>query len=159
MHTKSFVNVAWVLTFIGFFAALIFSYAMLSERVAILTDTNGIGDEFVAKETFFYVALGLFTAFNMLSFIFLRVLTGMPVSSPFYAQNELFKERFAAWVGSFISAINVCLICAVAYILLFNTQEYGRIASFNYLIYIGPAFLLISLVWLFMVLNRRKQFA
>ena len=159
MHIKSFVNVAWVLTFVSFFTMLIFSYAVLPERVGILADPNGFANEFVTKEMFFYVVLALFTAFNVLGFICLRVLVSVPVSSLLYARNESFKERFTAWSGSLVAAINVCLICAVAYLTLFNTRENGSISSFNYLIYIGPVFLLTSLVWLFFVLNQRKQLA
>ena len=159
MHIKSLVNVAWVLTFIGFFAMLILSYAILPERVGISADSNGFASEFVTKEVFFYAALALFTVFNVLGFICLRVLASIPVGSPLYARNESFKEHFTACSGSVVAAINICLICAVAYLSLFNTRESGSISSFNYLVYIGPAFLLISLVWLFFVLNQRKQLA
>lgn len=159
MRIKSLVNVIWVLTFIGFFALLILSYAVLPERVGILADSNGFANEFVTKEMFFYVALALFTAFNALGFICLRVLASIPVGSPLYARNEPFKERFTAWSGSLVAAVNVCMICAVAYLTLFNTRGSGSISSFNYLIYIGPACLLISLGWLFSVLNRRRQLA
>ena len=157
MRIKSFVNVAWVFTFIGFFAVLVFGYAVLPERVGVLADANGFANEFVTRETFFYVALALFTAFNVLGFICLRVLASIPVGSPLYARNESFKEHFTAWSGSLMTAINICLICAVAYLALFNTRESGSISSFNYLIYIGPTCLLISLGWLFSVFNRRRQ--
>ncbi len=147
----------WILSALAYFAVLLLGYAYLPERVGIHADAEGIADQFVEKETFFYVGLGFFIVSNLLGSILLSVLTGIPESAGFYFRSESFKENVTSWFCSFIAVINAFLICAVTYISLFNNQGNYRISQFNWLIYVAPLLLLVNMVWLVVIIVKRAQ--
>ena len=149
MHTNKFVNAAWVLTFLLFFAALTFGYAALPDRFSPYEGIN------LTRETFYYLALVIFVLVNLPALVLRRLLEALPVSASLYARNEAFKERLIAWFGGFVVAVNVCLITLVTYL----TQNAG--SSFwelGILGYIGPLLLLFSVLWLFSVLSSRRNY-
>lgn len=145
----------WVFTAIIFFAALVLSYAFLPDRVGVLADADGIANEFVSKETFFYSALAIFVVINLLGSVFLGVLTAVPSASGFYFRSEDFKESITSWFSTFVGIINVFLITATLYVSLFNNQGDYTISDFNFLIYIAPLLLAASLFWLVIIIARR----
>ena len=148
MYTLKFINVAWVFTFIGFLIVLSLSYASVPEQVAFHTDMQGAPDQFIARETFFYLALGIFVLVNIICFVFFRILRAMPADSPIFYRSELFKDRFSAWFSSFTTVINVFLVCMVAYVSLFNTQGDYYIGQFNWIVFVGPVLFGAVILWL-----------
>lgn len=145
----------WVLTAVVFFAALVLSYAFLPERVGILADAEGIANEFVSKETFFYSALAIFGVTNLLGSVFIGIMKAVPHTSGLYFHSENFKESTTSWLSSFFAIINVFLITATLYVSLFNNQGDFTISEFNFLIYIAPLLLAASLFWLVFIIARR----
>ena len=145
----------WVITALAFFAALVLSYAFLPDRVGILADEEGIANEFVSKETFFYGALGIFVVINLLGSIFLGLLTAVPATSGFYFRSDDFKENITSWFSTFISIVNIFLTTATLYVSLFNNQGDYTISEFNFLIYIAPLLLAVSFLWLVYIIARR----
>nr|WKN34234.1 DUF1648 domain-containing protein [Tunicatimonas sp. TK19036] len=156
MYTLKFINVAWIFTFLGFLVVLSLSYASVPEQVAFHTDLQGEPDQFVGKETFFYLALGTFVAVNIICFIFFRLLRAVPTSSPLFYRSELFKDRISAWFSSFTTVINVFIICMVAYISLFNTQGDYHISQFNWIIFVAPVLFGAVVLWLLVLLLSPK---
>ncbi len=149
MHTNKFVNVAWVLTFLLFFASLTFGYAALPDRFSLYESAS------LSRETFYYLALVVFVLVNLPALVLRRLLEALPVSASLYARNEAFKERLIAWFGGFMVAINVCLITLVTYL----TQNAG--SSFwelGVLAYFGPLLLLFCVFWLLSVLSSRRSY-
>ena len=145
----------WVLTAVVFFAALVLSYAFLPDRVGILADAEGIANEFVSKETFFYSALAIFVVTNLMGSVFIGVMNAVPSTSGLYFHSENFKESTTSWFSSFFAIINVFLITATLYVSLFNNQGDYTISEFNFLIYIAPLLLAASLFWLVFIVARR----
>ncbi|WPP52345.1 hypothetical protein [Catalinimonas niigatensis] len=150
-----FYRFFWVFTALAYFVALMLSYAYLPERVGIQTDDEGVVNEFIDRETFFYFGVGIFIVVNLLGSILLSVLNGIPDSSGFYFRSEEFKENITSWFSAFVAIINIFLICAVAYIAIFNNQGASGSFQFNWLIYVAPLFFVINLVWLVMIMIRR----
>ena len=155
MYTPKFVNLTWVLTFILFFGVLMLSYAFWPDQLRVYEIVEGVA---ITREVFFYTALTLFVLVNLAAVVLRRMLEALPTSSDIYANNESFKERVTAWFGGLTSAVNVCLITLVAYISLFNNQADYSISSFNFLVYIGPALLLVCVFWFFSVLSSRRRY-
>lgn len=156
MYALKFINTAWVFTFLGFLTVLSLGYASIPEQVAFHTDAQGAPDQFVARETFFYLALGIFAIVNIICFVFFRLLRDISPSSPVFYRSELFKERISAWFSSFITTINVFLICMVGYIALFNTQGDYHISQFNWIVFVGPVLFLVVAVWFLVLLLSPK---
>ncbi|MEK6480617.1 hypothetical protein WJR50_23940 [Catalinimonas sp. 4WD22] len=150
-----FFRLLWVFTALIYFAALMLSYAYLPERVGIQADMEGVPNEFIERDTFFYFGLGFFIIANLLGSILLSVLTSVPETSGFYFRSENFKEGITSWLSSFIAIINIFLTSAVMYIALFNNQGDYRMSQFNWLIYVAPLLLLISLIWLVSIIIKR----
>lgn len=150
-----FYRLFWVFTALAYFAALMLSYAYLPERVGIQADYEGVVNEFIDRETFFYFGLGTFIVVNLLGSILLSVLNGIPYSSGFYFRSEQFKENITSWFSAFVAIINIFLICAVAYIAIFNNQGDAGMSKFNWLIYVAPLFFVINLIWLIIIMVRR----
>lgn len=156
MYIIKFAKVAWVLTFLGFLGALSLNYASVPEQVAIHTDGQGTPDQLVARETFFYLSLGLFVVVNVICFVFFRMLRTIPATSAVFYRSELFKERVGAWFSSFTTVINIFMICMVIYISLFNTQGDYRIEQFNWIVFVGPVLLAAIMLWLLVLLLSPK---
>lgn len=155
---RKLVNLVWFFTFLGFFAALVLSYAFLPEQVGIHANDIGDADEFISKETFFYTALVVFAVSNMVYFFFIRMMDAIPATSGFYFKNDNFKENITGWFAAFITIINLFLIFATAYIALFNNQGDYQMSQFNYLVYIAPILIVFSLVWLaYIFANRHRR--
>ncbi len=149
MHTQKFVNVAWVLTFLLFFASLTFGYAALPERFSPFESVS------LGRATYYYLALLLFVVVNLPALVLRRLLEALPVSSDLYARNEAFKERLIAWFGGFIVAINVCLITLVTYLAQNAGSSFWELGILGY---VGPLLLLFSGFWLFSVLASRRSY-
>lgn len=155
MYTQKFVNLAWVFTFILFFAVLLLGYAFWPEGLSTYEIVAGLE---ATREVFFYVSLALFVLVNLAALVLRRLLEALPVSSAVYAKNELFKERIIAWFGGLISAVNVCLITLIAYVSLYNNREDYDIGIFSFIVYIGPVLLLLCIVWFFSVFSSRHRY-
>ncbi|MDF9796138.1 Ca2+/Na+ antiporter [Catalinimonas alkaloidigena] len=150
-----FFRLLWVLTALVYFAALMLSYAYLPELVGIHADMEGVADDFIERDTFFYFGLGFFIISNLLGSMLLSVLTSVPETSGFYFNSENFKEGVTSWLSAFIAIINVFLTSAVMYIALFNNQGDYSMSQFNWLIYVAPVLLFFSLIWLVSIIVRR----
>jgi hypothetical protein len=145
----------WVISALIFFAALLLSYAFLPENVAVSASERGIPEEFISKETFFYIALAVFVVINLLGSAFLRILNGVSSSSGMYFRSENFKENITSWFAGFVGIVNIFLATGGTYIALFNNQGDYQIGQFNWLIYLAPVLLLLSLVWLVVIIGKR----
>ena len=156
MYTLKFINLAWVFTFLGFLIVLSLSYASVPEQVAFHTDLQGQPDQFVNRETFFYLALGIFVVVNIICFIFARMLQTIPSTATLFYRSELFKQRISAWFSSFTTVINIFLICAVAYLSLFNTQGDYYIGQFYWILFVAPVLLASIVIWLLILLFSPK---
>lgn len=158
MMMRKLVNLAWFFTFVGFFVALMLSYAFLPEQVGIHANRIGDADEFITKETFFYTGLIVFAVSNIIYFFFIRVMDAIPASSGFYFNNGYFKKNITGWFAGFVAIINLFLILATSYVALFNNQGDYQINQFNFLIYVAPVLAIGSVVWLiFIFKNRHRQ--
>lgn len=155
MYTQKFVNLAWTLTFLLFFAVLMLSYAFWPEQ---LREYELIADLDVTREVFFYGALSLFVLVNLAALVLRRMLEALPVSSSVYARNEAFKGRIIDWFGGLVAAVNICLITLVGYISLFNNREDYAMSNFNFIVYLGPVLLLLCVFWFFSVWSSRHQY-
>ena len=155
MYTQKFVNLAWTLTFLLFFAVLMLAYAFWPEQLRVYELIAGLD---VTREVFFYGALSLFVLVNLAALLLRRMLEALPVASSVYARNEAFKERVINWFGGLVTAVNVCLITLVGYISLFNNQQDYAVSNFNFIVYIGPLLLLICVFWFFSVLSSRPRY-
>lgn len=154
---RKLVNLAWVFTFIAFFAALAFCYAFLPESVGIHADYKGVADEFVSRDTFFYTGLAAFVISNIIFLFLVRVMDSVPATSGFYFKNNSFKENITSWFGGLASVVNIFLFFAVTYITLFNNQDAYHVSQFNFLVYIAPILAVFSLFWLVFIFFSRKS--
>lgn len=154
---RKLINLAWVFTFVAFLAALVICYAFLPESVGIHADDKGVPDEFVSRDTFFYVGLAAFVISNIIFLFLVRVMDAAPATSGLYFKNSSFKENITAWFGGLASVINIFLFFAATYIALFNNQGPYHISQFNFLVYIAPILAAFSLFWLIFIFLSRKS--
>ncbi len=155
---RKLVNFTWFLSFFGFFASLLISYAYLPERVGIHADSEGIADTFLTKENFFYIALAAFAVCNIIFFVLIRLMEAVPPSSALYFGNESFKDNILGWLGGLATVVNLFLTFGVAYVAIFNNQKSDDLMPFRSLVYVAPMLALLSLGWLvFIFLNRHRQ--
>ena len=155
MYTQKFVNLAWVLTFLLFFAVLMLTYAFLPEKFSLSAEAWGTS---IDRAVFFYVTLAVFVVINLTALILRRMLEALPLTSVVYARNELFKSQLVTWLGGLMSAVNICLTTLIGYVSLSNNQEDFSIDSFSFLIYLGPVLLGACVIWLFYILSSRRRY-
>jgi len=150
-----FFRLLWVISALVYFATLMLGYAYLPESVAIHADLEGEADQFIEKETFFYFGVGFFIVVNFLGSILLSVLSSIPETSGFYLRSENFKESITSWLSSFVTIVNIFLVCAATYIALFNNQGDYQISQFSWLIYVAPVLLVADFIWLVAIILKR----
>ncbi|MEM9834509.1 MAG: hypothetical protein AAF944_28035 [Bacteroidota bacterium] len=156
MYIDKFVKLAWILTFLGFLTALSLSYAFLPPEVGLQADTSGNPEQFIYRETFFYVSLATFVVVNIICLVFSRVLGALPESSAVFYRSALFKARIRDCFGAFTTVINIFLICIISYISLFNNQGDYQIGQFNWIMWMGPLLFVGVLVWFIVILLSPK---
>jgi hypothetical protein len=147
-----FVKFAWVISVLLFLSVLLYVYAFIPEQIAI-DGSNGAVDRFVPKETFFYVALGIFIVANIVFMTLSKLLNEIPVRQGVNLvslfKSESFKHKIVLWVISFLWILNVFFILTLVFLGLLNHPD-GPQAT-NYTLFLYPGLLLLGF-WLFILL-------
>lgn len=150
-----FLKFFWVISILLFFGALLLIYAYLPDRVAIHANTAGLADEFMARESFFYLSLIAFVGTNVLLYVLHRLLLLTRVTSRDERALRL-RLDIAAWLLGFAGTINLFFILVMGFFGIFNNAEGFTTYHFGLLVYSGPLLLAFIFGLLGYILMRRR---
>ena len=128
-------------------SVLLFSVILLLvyAYLPIMVDLNVEGVKDVHKQTFFYYAFGAFVIINVI------VRIGVTPGS------RNLSENLAAWVRAILFIINFYMASLVGFIGVLNNTGHINPASYGYLNFLGPAFLVIWIVGLIFFIFKKNQ--
>jgi hypothetical protein len=140
-----------ILLFVFF---LLYFYSALPERVGLSIDDTGSIQRNWEKGSFFYGMVAAFVIFN-------AVILYPPKSLETKSNKKLhrifpvgdpYRDYFLAWFYSFGGVLNMSLALLVFFVHSINNQEEIATSQFTFFFYLMPAFLVIWVIGLFVLL-------
>jgi hypothetical protein len=140
-----------ILLFIFF---LLYFYSALPETVGLSIDENGTINRDWEKGTFFYGMVAAFVIFN-------GIILYPPKSLETKSNKKLhrifpigdpYRDYFLAWFYSFGGVVNLSLALLVFFVHSINNQEEISSSQFDFFFYLLPAFLVVWVIGLFVLL-------
>ena len=150
------VDISRFVSLVAFLGVLLFVYAYMPEKVGVAAGENDLPNEFIGKETFFYLSLGIFLATNMIFILGMKMMALFPVSDTGFFRNIAFKQNIIQWFGGLGIMINLFFISVVAFLGFFNNADYYHISTFSVFAYVGQALIFIWIVLFFYLLSKRE---
>lgn len=147
---KAFYFVS-ILLFIFF---LLYFYSALPETVGLSIDENGTIIRDWEKGNFFY---GMVAAFVIFNGIILYPPKSLETKSNkklhrIFPVGDSYRDYFLAWFYSFGGVVNLSLALLVFFVHSINNQEEISSSQFDFFFYLLPAFLVVWVIGLFVLL-------
>lgn len=133
---------------------LIICYFTFPDDVAVHHTSSGRPDDFISKQTFFYVAFGFIIGLNfLLNLLRTQVqkinFARLNANSVWAKDKEALKYLLEAWFSAFIAVINSFLVCFLIALSRINRAEGQKLdINYDWLILGGGIVLLIVLFYL-----------
>ncbi|SEG13387.1 DNA topoisomerase IV [Algoriphagus boritolerans] len=140
-----------ILLFVFF---LLYFYSALPESVGLSIDESGVLNRNWEKGSFFYAMVGAFVIFNA---IILYPPKSLETKSNkklhrIFPVGDSYRDYFLAWFYSFGGILNLSLALLVFFVHSINNQEEIATSQFTFFFYLMPAFLLVWVIGLFVLL-------
>lgn len=140
-----------ILLFVFF---LLYFYSALPESVGLSVDENGVLNRNWEKGSFFYAMVAAFVIFNA---IILYPPKSLETKSNkklhrIFPVGDSYRDYFLAWFYSFGGVLNLSLALLVFFVHSINNQEEIATSQFTFFFYLMPAFLLVWVIGLFVLL-------
>jgi hypothetical protein len=131
--------------------ALVWTYSLLPDLVAVGFASSGMADYYLDKETIFYVATGLIIFNNVVIMAMARQVHKVPVSllpipnRKAWAQHRSeLNEHLVNWLYCLVAAINTIMALSLFALATVNSTQYNaNIFSFAWLFYLGFGMLIV----------------
>lgn len=144
----------YFLSILLFLFFLLYFYSALPETVGLSIDESGSINRNWEKGSFFYAMVATFVIFN-------AIIIYPPKSLETKSNKKLhrifpigdpYRDYFLAWFYSFGGVLNMSLALLVFFVHSINNQEEIATSKFTLFFYLLPAFLLLWVVGLFVLL-------
>ncbi len=153
MHRLFFFG--WLVTAILFVIILLYVYAYLPESV-VWNPSGQTTLQTLTRDSFFYLALILFVLTNVACFIFAKMLDLFKGSASLVSKNRILQESFITWFSGLAVVINLFFIASIVFIGLTNNLDEQQLSYFYFLTFLAPVLFSICLIWLVIILIRKK---
>ncbi len=153
------VKFGWYFSIFLFLGVLLWVYAYLPNNVGIHADSRGAADEFLSKESLFYMLLGLFLLINVAFYALYKLihLQYLKTLNPHDLESKRSKKQdLADWLLGFAGVLNIFLILTMAYLGIFNNQEGVTISHYAPVVYAGPVLIGIMLLLLIFIFVKKR---
>jgi hypothetical protein len=149
-----FGKASYFLSILLFLFFLLYFYSALPETVGLSIDESGSINRNWEKGSFFYAMVAAFVIFN-------AIIIYPPKSLETKSNKKLhrifpigdpYRDYFLAWFYSFGGVLNMSLALLVFFVHSINNQEEIATSKFTLFFYLLPAFLLIWVIGLFVLL-------
>ena len=146
-----FIKFFWVVSLLGFLAALLFAFAGMPAKVDIALGSSMVDSVFLTRDIFFYIMVGITLFTNGLLVTVTRVLG---LTSPLQYQEGIPQNpsriTLSNWLGAMAGILNLFYAITSLIVSFYNNPGYSNPTHYNYLIYIGLfliVFWVIGFVW------------
>ncbi|MBV6640398.1 MAG: hypothetical protein KI791_06760 [Cyclobacteriaceae bacterium] len=132
------IKVFSVLIFLGTLS-LVYAYMPIMVKL----DEEGMAE--INKENFFYSAVGIFIAVNVLILVIQNIIN-----------KKAIDEFLKAWIGGFTFIFNLYLSLIIGFLGVLNNPAHIPASNYYYLNWLGPILILGWLVGLIFLVLKRK---
>lgn len=152
MKVTTFVIKVWRwLSLMLVIGALVWTYSVFPQTVAVDFSETGLAERYVEKEHIFYIVMGLFLLNNVLITGLARHIPKVdPMHLPIpnkraWAQHrEALNEHMTNWLFCLVAVINTVIGLSLFALATVNSQQYKLdVFDFLWLYYVGIALLII----------------
>ncbi len=140
-------------------AAIVWTYSVNPESVALSYDASGNGDFFLTKSQVFYLASAIFLLNNVLIVAMKKQISTVPISvlpipaKEGWKQNRAELDEFLGnWLYAIVGAVNVILAIGMFALATVNSQQFTQnVHDFEWIYYVS--LLLLALVFVIIPLR------
>lgn len=148
----------WLLSLVGFLAALLLTYANLEAFVTLKFQSDG-EELTIGRDLFFYVSIAIFILVNILLYVFARILRKLPEPQPeqsFWLADLKLRQRLINWLLSFVLIFNILFIIAVFIIGNMSDMYAQEEVSLSLWLYTTGVFFAIWMIALIFIFARKS---
>lgn len=135
-------------------AAIVWTYSVNPDNVALSYDASGDGDFFLTKSQIFYLASAIFLLNNVLIVAMKKQIQTIPISVLPIPAKEVWKQSRAEldeflgnWLYAIVGAVNVILGIGLFALATVNSQQFVQsISDFEWLYYLSLFLLVVVFV-------------
>ncbi len=135
-------------------AAIVWTYSVNPDNVALSYDASGEGDFFLTKSQIFYLASAIFLLNNVLIVAMKKQIQTIPISVLPIPAKEVWKQSRAEldeflgnWLYAIVGAVNVILGIGLFALATVNSQQFVQsISDFEWLYYLSLFLLVVVFV-------------
>ena len=152
MKVTTFVIKVWRwLSLMLVIGALVWTYSVFPQTVAVDFSDTGLAERYVEKEHIFYIVMGLFLLNNVLITGLARHIPKVdPMHLPIFNKKawslhrEALNEHLTNWLFCLVAVINTIIGMSLFALATVNSQQYKLdVFDFSWLFYVGIALLVI----------------
>ena len=152
-----FIGFFRTVSFLLFTAALLWSYAYMVGQVTYRFDTEGNPIFAIDKEVYFYSAIAIFLFTNVVCVTFIQYLKKIKTSETGKGlRNRSLKLDLITWFKGFAGVLNLFFSLVLFYLGLTNIAESQQSITMGFYIYLGPILIIAWLVYLAVLLTKRR---
>jgi uncharacterized membrane protein len=143
------VRLLKVLSWVGALAFLLYSYYYLPDQIAIHYNEQGVPDNFLSRETFFYVASFFIILLNLLLSLIGRLLLTLPnqllpvPNRQHWLADAEGREQLMYvlrnWINSLAAVLNIYIIAMLFITLRLHTNQRVFLSDYTWMLFAGLA--------------------
>ena len=145
-------------TWLGFLGALVWSYAYIPDEIAYTLNSKNQPSAFASKEDFFFISLTVFILVNVVCITFAGTLKKVKTQENGVGiRNRSLKLDIITWIHGFSGMVNLFFSLLLLFIGYINGVQAYQVKGFGSMIYIGPVMIIGWLVYLFVLLGKKRN--
>ncbi len=138
-----------ILSWLGALVFLLYSYYYLPDQIAIHYNEQGVPDNFLPRETFFYVSAFFIILLNLLLSLIGRLVLGLPnqflpvPNRQYWLVNAESREQLMYvlrnWINSLATVLNIYILAMLFITLRLHTNQRVFLSDFTWILFAGVA--------------------
>ncbi|WP_158857086.1 DNA topoisomerase IV [Lunatibacter salilacus] len=147
----------YVLTILLFLIVFLYIYSASPEFVTYELSDRGLPLKQFAKETFFYLFIGVFLVVNVLLILPAKMIEMeyTPMLRRVFPRGEGFRDHVLSWFYSFAAVLNISTVILIFYLHSITNQNEISSSEFNFFFYLIPVFIVVWIIGFFYILAKR----
>ena len=146
------VRLLKILSWLGALAFLLYTYYYLPEQIAIHYNSQGVPDNFLSRETFFYVVAAFIILLNLFLSLIGRMLLNFPdellfiPNRNYWLANAESREKLLFllrnWINSLATILNFYIMAMLFITLRLHTNQRVFLSDYTWILFAGLALLI-----------------
>ncbi len=146
------VRLLKILSWLGALAFLLYTYYYLPDQIAIHYNPQGVPDNFLSRETFFYVVAAFIILLNLFLSLIGRMLLNFPNELLFIPKRDYWLANAESrdkllfvlrnWINSLATVLNFYIMAMLFITLRLHTNQRVFLSDYTWILFAGLALLI-----------------